>query len=65
MPSPVKGGYYKRKGGAWSRTGRAHSYRKVGYGRGTHSKRDVHSDNLRRARQSRKVARYPQHYDSP
>jgi hypothetical protein len=70
MPSPVKGnrgtGFYRRKGGAWKKSPKGHSYKKVGYGNGDYSKRSVKQDRQFRARKSRKNwEKYPQHYDNP
>lgn len=71
MPSPVKGskksGYYKRKGGAYKK-GKGTGYKKVGAGKGTHSKRNQKQDRQRRATKDtskgkKKWNRYPQEYD--
>lgn len=64
MPSPCPGQFYRRKGGAWKKTSKG-GYKKVGYGAGTHSKRDVESDRKRKAKvRKHLVGKYPQEYDS-
>lgn len=66
MPSPckAKGGFYLRKGGAWKQTKNG-QMKYVGYGKGTHSRRDPVADSKRKAKRgtAKQRARYSNHYD--
>lgn len=63
--------FYKRKGGAWSKSRKGNSFRKVGTGRGSYSRIDTDRDgDIKSTKYSRwgqkrkKLARkYPQAYD--
>lgn len=61
MPSPVKGKYYKRRGGAYANT----KGKKAKPGKGKYSKRDPVRDRKRRAKKGTAKQRrnYPNHYD--
>jgi hypothetical protein len=65
MPSPCRAtGFYKRKGGAFKKGAPGKGFKHVGYGKGTHSKRDPQMDRSRRAKRSSSLRRrYPNHYD--
>ncbi len=66
MPSPckAKGGFYVRKGGAWKQN-RDGQIKYVGYGNGTHSRRDPVADSKRKAKRgtAKQRARYSNRYD--
>jgi len=64
MPSPTHKGYYRRKGGAWTKS-KSGDMKKVGSGSGRYAKRDLDQDRKRSARvNTAKAKRYGQSYDS-
>jgi hypothetical protein len=65
MPSPTSGGYYRRKGGAYSKNRSTGKMKYVGSGKGRYAKRDYEQDKARSARVNKsKARRYGQSYDS-
>lgn len=65
MPSPVKNGFSKRKGGAYKMKNGKPVH--VGTGKGTHSKRDLNKDaaikGKKKGRTPKERRNYPNHGD--